>query len=124
MEYMDHMCTNLESNFEKCQLEKETLSKLKKSFNYHIKPHFKGQLEGFLNNIDHNIEIQKKIEENAKEGKAGEDAAEELDAKLPVDSDQVKAVVTLVDEFNNIIAKNFSVYGQYDDFSFANSRSS
>ena len=29
----------------------------------------------------------------------------------------------MVDEFNNIVAKNFSVYGQYDDFSFANSRS-
>jgi hypothetical protein len=30
----------------------------------------------------------------------------------------------MVDEFNNIVAKNFSVYAQYDDFSFANSRSS
>jgi hypothetical protein len=33
-------------------------------------------------------------------------------------------VTSLVDEFNNIVAKNFSVYAQYDDFSFANSRSS
>ena len=33
-------------------------------------------------------------------------------------------MVSLIDEFNNIIAKNFAVYGQYDDFSFANSRSS
>lgn len=31
--------------------------------------------------------------------------------------------MSLVDEFNNIIAKNYAVYGQYDDFSFANSRS-
>ena len=30
----------------------------------------------------------------------------------------------MVDEFNNIVAKNFSVYAQYNDFSFANSRSS
>jgi len=29
----------------------------------------------------------------------------------------------LIDEFSNIVAKNFSVYGQFDDFSFANSRS-
>ena len=43
---------------------------------------------------------------------------------LPVDSEQIKAVANLIDEFNNIVAKNFSVYGQYDDFSFANSRSS
>ena len=40
-----------------------------------------------------------------------------------MDTDKVKAVTTMVDEFNNIVAKNFSVYGQYDDFSFANSRS-
>jgi len=30
----------------------------------------------------------------------------------------------MVDEFNNIVAKNFSVYAHYNDFSFANSRSS
>ena len=41
-----------------------------------------------------------------------------------MDSDKIKAVTSLVDEFNNIVAKNFSVYAQYDDFSFANSRSS
>ena len=29
----------------------------------------------------------------------------------------------MVDEFNNIVAKNFSVYAHYNDFSFANSRS-
>lgn len=28
----------------------------------------------------------------------------------------------MIDEFNNIVAKNFAVYGQYDDFSFASSR--
>lgn len=43
---------------------------------------------------------------------------------MVVDSDKVKAITTMVDEFNNIVAKNFSVYAQYDDFSFANSRSS
>jgi len=30
----------------------------------------------------------------------------------------------MVDEFHNIVAKNFAVYAHYDDFSFANSRSS
>jgi hypothetical protein len=40
-----------------------------------------------------------------------------------VDSDKIKAITSMVDEFNNIVAKNFSVYAQYDDFSFANSRS-
>ena len=41
-----------------------------------------------------------------------------------VDTDKIKAIANIVDEFNNIVAKNFSVYAQYDDFSFANSRSS
>jgi cupin superfamily acireductone dioxygenase involved in methionine salvage len=41
-----------------------------------------------------------------------------------VDTDKIKAITSIVDEFNNIVAKNFSVYAQYDDFSFANSRSS
>lgn len=40
-----------------------------------------------------------------------------------VDTDKIKAVTTMIDQFNNIVAKNFSVYGQYNDFSFANSRS-
>jgi len=28
-----------------------------------------------------------------------------------VDADKIKAMTTRVDEFNNIVAKNFSVYG-------------
>jgi hypothetical protein len=47
---------------------------------------------------------------------------EESDSK--VDPDKIKAIASMVDEFNNVVAKNFSVYAQYDDFSFANSRSS
>ena len=45
------------------------------------------------------------------------------DPKDLVDSDKIKAITSMVDEFNNIVAKNFSVYAHYDDFSFANSRS-
>lgn len=56
MEYMDHMTTNLESNFDKCTLEKQTLGKLEKSFNQ-VKPHFKNQLEIYLKNIEENIKI-------------------------------------------------------------------
>jgi hypothetical protein len=66
MEYMDSMTSNLESNFEKCTLEKQTLSKLEKSFNQ-MKPHFKGQLERYLHNIDHNIEVQNAIDKKEKQ---------------------------------------------------------
>jgi len=40
-----------------------------------------------------------------------------------VDSDKIKVIVELVNEFNNILAKNFNVYGAYEDFSFATTRS-
>lgn len=43
LEYLDHMTTNLESSHEKTQIEKETLTKLEKSFNI-LKPFFKIQL--------------------------------------------------------------------------------
>lgn len=54
--------------------------------------------------------------ENVKEGVEKQPLA-------PINSDEIKAVASLIDEFNNIVAKNFSVYGSQDDFSFANSRS-
>jgi len=67
-------------------------------------------------------------ESKEKDGDAAETAAEipalpAQDPKDIVDSDKIKAITSMVDEFNNIVAKNFSVYAQYDDFSFANSRS-
>lgn len=79
-------------------------------------------------------EKKEKEGEDEKKDKEGEDEdgdevnKEELELledkeDRKVDTDKIKAVTTMVDEFNNIVAKNFSVYGQYDDFSFANSRS-
>ena len=37
---MDHLCRNLEKNYDKTMLEKDTLKKLENSFNM-IKPFFK-----------------------------------------------------------------------------------
>ena len=140
MDYLNHLVTHLDQNNERIQLEKTTLNKLEKSFNQH-KPHFKETLEQQLNNIKTQVERQEKIYKEAQENvqkkddkkgeqpveeeKKAESKAEEKDEeKVVVDSDKVKAITTMVDEFNNIVAKNFSVYAQYDDFSFANSRSS
>ena len=126
---------------------------MEQSFN-EIKPIFKSTLEKQLANIEIQIEKQKKMHEEAeiaqkqaekeaaekdddelrgikKEEKPDEAKDEEKEAEkevedpsLLVDSDKIKAITSMVDEFNNIVAKNFSVYAQYDDFSFANSRSS
>ena len=71
-------------------------------------------------------EEKKEGEEEADDKEKPADNAEETEElkMLPIDSEQIKAMANIIDEFNNIVAKNFSVYGQYDDFSFANSRSS
>lgn len=67
----------------------------------------------------------KKDEKPTEEEDEDKDAEKEQeDPTQLVDSDKIKAITSMVDEFNNIVAKNFSVYAQYDDFSFANSRSS
>jgi len=56
--------------------------------------------------------------ESEKDGDQEDDANKADEAELlenredkKVDTDKIKAVTTMVDEFNNIVAKNFSVYG-------------
>jgi len=124
MEYMDQMVTKLESNYEQTMLEKQTLNKLEKSLNM-LKPYFKAQLQGYLKNIEVNQKTHEEIKaKGKKEGKEEEDETDVAKQMQVVDSDQIKTIAYLIDEFNNIVAKNFTVYGQYDDFSFANTRSS
>jgi hypothetical protein len=55
-------------------------------------------------------------EKRKEEGESGE-------SKHEADMDKIKAINYMVDEFTNIVGKNFGVYGQYSDFSFASSRS-
>lgn len=74
-----------------------------------MKPFFKSILEAEL----------AKIEQNLKDSKDEECKGEQAQ----VDSDKIKVIVELVNEFNNILAKNFNVYGAYEDFSFATTRS-
>jgi Kelch motif/Galactose oxidase, central domain len=40
-----------------------------------------------------------------------------------VDSYKVESISTMLDDFDNVIGKNFCVYSHYEDFSFASSRS-
>lgn len=114
MEYLDYMTTNLEKNHDKTLLEQETLIKLEKSFNQ-LKPHFRTQLQKYKENIEHNVKVQtykSKKEQAEKEGKTEgvPEPPEDLELR-EVDSDKIKSIVSLIDEFNNIIGKNYSVYG-------------
>jgi len=96
MEYMDHLTSNLEDNYTKIQLEKDTLSKLEKSFNL-LKPHFKAQLNKYLKRIEKNLEINKAIEQKEKtdkesgeskdDKKKDEKPSEPAEPPLPVDSE-------------------------------------
>ena len=40
-----------------------------------------------------------------------------------MDSYKIESISTMLDDFDNIIGKNFCVYSNYEDFSFAQSRS-
>ena len=58
-----------------------------------------------------------------KEEEAGDDKDKKEEPELKVNGEQIKAISVITDEFANIIAKNFSVYAHYDDFTFGKSRS-
>ena len=40
------------------------------------------------------------------------------------DTEKIKNVTAIINQFSNVVAKNFCVYANYNDFSFANGRSS
>jgi hypothetical protein len=40
-----------------------------------------------------------------------------------VDTCQIEALSTMIDDYENIITKNYCVYTNYEDFSFAQTRS-
>lgn len=68
-------------------------------------------------------EVVTKVEEADDSKVDDKEEVSKKDLQDLVDTDKIKAITAMVDEFNNIVAKNFSVYAHYDDFSFANSRS-
>ena len=141
LEYMSHLVENLQANYRRVGLEKEALVKLEKGFaDEGIKARFKEVLEEQSMLIKQHVERAATIREHEKalEAKRAaakpkweemnlerpadaekpaepeEDEEEKLDLPpppKPVDSDKIKAVTTMIDQYNNIVAKNFSVYG-------------
>ena len=78
----------------------------------------KDTLQTYKDNIEKNIRIQ---QEEDREAEGEEKKAPQ--EKFPVDHDKIKAIASLFDDYNNIIGKNYSAYGTYDDFQFAKTRS-
>ena len=138
LEYMSHLVDSLEENYRRVGLEKQALDKLESGFaSEEVKGRFKEILEAQQTLIKEHIDRQSQLKElqlaqNPKEGEVDQEKVKECQEKLDkinatpltqVDSDKIKAVTTMIDQFNNIVAKNFSVYVNYNDFTFANSRS-
>ena len=74
----------------------------------------------------HNIEVQDKeaarLVEREQSGIEDSDPAATIEAPK-VNTYQIEALSTMVDDYENIISKNYCVYTNYEDFSFAESRS-
>lgn len=62
--------------------------------------------------------VEAEGQEEEEEGKHNEEHK-----KTEVDSYKVEALSTMLDDFENIISKNFCLFSNYEDFSFAQSRS-
>ena len=62
--------------------------------------------------------------EDGEEEKKEESKSEKVVAKKEVDRERIFAITTMLDDFENILSKNFSLFANYEDFSFAKSRTS
>ena len=134
------MNTQLTKNDERIQREHKALEKLSESLQS-IQDGFKKELEHELVTIKSKEALQKKEQDQAKEveGADGEfkpeakaadsekepevNAADEEVRESRVDSYKISALFTMLDDFENILKKNFCLFANYEDFSFAQSRS-
>lgn len=70
--------------------------------------------------IKKNLEIQREnIAFQDKEAAKKEDEAPSTDVSKPVNTYQIEALSTMLDDYENIVTKNYCVYTNYEDFSFA-----
>jgi len=60
-------------------------------------------------------------EPNKEEEAEAEEKKELADSKV-VDSARISALNKMLDDFENILSKNFCLFANYEDFSFAKSR--
>lgn len=68
-------------------------------------------------------EDDEKKEEKKEETKdAGEETKEEEKKTESIDSAKISALNKMLDDFENILSKNFCQFANYEDFSFAKSR--
>ena len=66
-------------------------------------------------------ESKTETNEEGEEEKKSEDAATAEESKV-VDTAKINALNKMLDDFENILSKNFCQFANYEDFSFAKSR--
>ena len=144
-EYTHYLSSQLLKNDETVKLEKAALEKLQNSLQS-IQDNFKQELDAQLKVIKAEEEKAAQQEKAFQEGRSAEqeqtdeDAKEETDQSIKqgeesksqerddeeseqvVDSYRIAALTTMLDDFENILGKNFCQFANYEDFSFAKSR--
>jgi hypothetical protein len=101
-------------------IEKVTLQKLMASYSK-----FADDIKRNLSTQLKNIELQDKEAEKLikSSGTASDETVPEVGEAPKVNTYQIEALSTMIDDYENIIAKNYCVYTNYEDFSFAQTRS-
>jgi len=114
-EYTTFLNRQLQQNDERIKNEQQALEKLSLSLQS-IQDCFKTELEHELMTIKVKEELQKR--ENEEEGAAPQEGDEAVNAAR-VDTYKINAFFTMLDDFENILKKNFCLFANYEDFSFA-----
>lgn len=119
LDYMTYLLKQLDQNKDRVFLEKVTLEKLMSSFGS-MSDDVKRKLEVQLKNIElKDKESERLVDEQEKAGEEEDSPEVHSAGGEPVNAYQIEALSTMIDDFENIINKNYCVYTNYEDFSFA-----
>ena len=125
LDYMTYMLKQLHQNKDRVATEKITLEKLMSSYGK-MADDIKRNLEVQLQNIELQDKESKKIVEREEAGEDSEVNKEAENTSEPppkVNTYQIEALSTMIDDYENIITKNYCLYSNCEDFTFAQTRS-
>ena len=118
---MTYLLKQLDQNKDRVALEKITLQKLMASYSK-VADSIKVNLEQQLKNIELQDKESAKLVEREQTGQVESESP--TTSEIPkVNTYQIEALSTMIDDYENIITKNYCVYTNYEDFSFAETRS-
>ena len=122
LDYMTYLLKQLDQNKDRVSMEKVTLQKLMGSYSK-VADDIKRNLEQQLQNIELQDKESAKLVEREQKGVDEAEPAGANGEPPKVNTYQIEALSTMVDDYENIITKNYCVYTNYEDFSFAETRS-